>query len=68
MEYKEVYSALARIKLLIEDYKKNNNKNNKTIEAIGNIIDSIEIPSKYIVAEGLNDLYREVNHQSKTEK
>lgn len=67
MEKDELYLILAKIQLLINEYNKTDKnvvdyvtKTEKIMKELRAILKEIEIPSKYLIAEGFEDLYKEI--------
>jgi hypothetical protein len=59
MENNEMYLILAKIKLLMEEYEENNDKKiNYIMQELGEILNNVEIPSKYLIAEGFDNIYK----------
>jgi hypothetical protein len=54
----QVYLALAKIKLLMEEYEESDSRINYIIKEIKKVLNEVEIPSKYLIAEGFDDIYK----------
>lgn len=66
MEKDDLYLVLAKIKLLIKEYDKDNkdatdsSKVEKIMKELRIVLKDVNIPSKYLIAEGFDSLYKEV--------
>ena len=62
MEKNELYLVLAKIKLLLEEYEENNDsKIDEIIRGLKSILKEVDIPSKYLIAEGFDNIYKKAN-------